>query len=141
MTYATLDDLIARAGETEILQVADRDDDGVADADVVTAATSAADERINAWLSGRYALPLASVPPIVKSWAVSIARYILHRDGPPEHVVKDYDDTLKELRAAASGQLTLPGADGVAVPSPSGGGISGSCNEPVFTKENLEGFL
>lgn len=141
MPYATLDDLIARAGELEIAQIADRDDDGDPDAAVVSAALDAADERINAWLGGRVRLPLTSVPAIVKGWAVSIARYHLHRDGAPDHVVKDYDDAVKELQAAAAGKLSLPGVDGVAPPAPSGSGISSSCPDAVFSRKNMEGFL
>jgi phage gp36-like protein len=141
MPYATLDDLIARAGEAEILQVADRDDDGAADPDVVAGALDTADERINAWLAVRYAMPLSAVPPIVKGWAVSIARYVLHRDGAPDHVVKDYDDAVKELQSAAAGKLSLPGVDGVAPAPASGGGITSSCPDAVFTRKNLEGWL
>lgn len=141
MSYAVLDDLIARAGEPEVLQVADRDGDDVADPDVIAAALEAADERINAWIGGRYRLPLTTVPAIVKSWAVSIARYHLHRDGAPDHVIKDYDDAVKELQAAGAGKIALPGLDGTAPAAPSGGGISSSCPDAVFTRQNMEGFL
>lgn len=141
MAYATLVDLIARAGGLEISQVADRDDDGTADPDVIAAALDAADERINAWLGGRYRIPLTTVPAIVRSWAVSIARYHLHRDGAPDHVVKDYDDAVKELQAAAAGKIGLPGVDGLTPAAPSGSGITSSCPEAVFTADNMEGFL
>lgn len=141
MSYATLADLVALAGEAEVLQVADRDDDGTADPDVIAAALAGADDAINVWLATRYALPLSTVPEIVKDWATVIARYKLHRDGPPDHVVKDYDDVVKMLQAAASGKLTLPGVDGIAPAQASGGGITSSCSKPVFTDRNLEGFL
>lgn len=141
MSYAALADLISHAGDLEILQVADRDDDGIADPDVIAAALAKADERINAWLGGRVQLPMSTVPAIVKSWAVSIARYHLHRDGAPDHVVKDYDDAVKELQAAAAGKIALPGVDGIAPPAPSGSGITSSCPDAVFTRKNMEGFL
>lgn len=38
MTYATLEDLIERAGAAEIRQIADRDRDGTPDPDVIDAA-------------------------------------------------------------------------------------------------------
>lgn len=141
MAYATLDDLIHHAGEDEILQVADRDGDGVADGAVIDAALSRADERINAWIGARYRLPLTLIPEIVRGWAIAIARYHLHRDGAPEHVIKDYDDAIRELQAAGAGKLSLPGVSGNEPAATTGGGISFASDEPVFTPENLGGFL
>lgn len=141
MTYAVLGDLIKRAGDAEILQIADRDDDQIADPDVILAALESADEKINAWLGARFSLPLSTTPPIVVLWAVSIARYFLHRDGAPDHVVRDYKDALADLQAAASGKLSLPGLDGVQPGTPSQVGISSGGPEPVFNRDNLEGFL
>ncbi len=142
MAYATLQDLIERAGEAEILQVADRDDDGIADAAVVAAAIDAAGVEIDAWLASRYALPLQPVPAIVKKWAVSLARYTLHRDGAPDYVVRDQRDAIDGLKAAAAGRLALPAVGtGIAPAQPSTGGISVSSDEPVFTCDRLKGFL
>lgn len=141
MPYAALEDLIKRAGDAEILQVADRDDDGVADSDAVAAALESADEKINAWLGSRFGLPLSVVPPIVVTWAVSIARYFLHRDGAPDHVVRDYKDAIADLQAAAAGKLSLPGLDGIQPTTASEHGISAAGSAPVFNRENLEGFL
>jgi phage gp36-like protein len=139
--YADLDDIIDRAGESEVLQVADRDNDGVADAAVVEAALNAADVRINAWLGARYMIPLSATPPIVKSWAVSIGRYLLHRDGAPDHVARDYQDALKELQSASIGKLALPGVDGVRPAGATGGAASFQSSDQVFSDDNLRGFL
>lgn len=141
MTYATLSDLVERAGETEILEIADRDDDGTADPDVISAALETADERINGYLAVRFRLPLTTVAPIVRGWAVSIARYHLHRDGPPDWVVRDYKDAIAELKEAAAGRLNVPGADGNS-PAPSSSGATVSDGpEPAFTRDKLEGWL
>ena len=67
--YASLADLIARAGEAEIRQTADRNLDGTADTDVVNAALTDADNLINGYLRARYSLPLATTPALVKTWA------------------------------------------------------------------------
>ncbi len=141
MTYAGLDDLVKRAGEAEILQISDRDDDGVADADVIAAALEGADDRINAWLGNRYVLPLSTVPPIVKTWAVTIARYLLHRDGAPDHVVRDYKDVNADLAAASLGKLSLDGLDGIAPAAAGEATVTATGPEPVFARDNLEGFL
>ena len=141
MPYCTLVDLIDRAGEAEILQVADRDMDGVADTAVIDAAIGAAGDQIDAYLAGRFALPLDPAPAIVGTWAVSIARYLLHRDGAPDHVVRDQRDALSALRDAASGRLSLPSAAGVAPAPVSTGGIGVATDEPAFTTARLGGFL
>lgn len=141
MTYATLADLIARAGEDEILQVADRDGDGVADASVISRALSDADDIVDARLAARYQVPLTSTPAIVNGWAVSIARYFLHRDGAPEHVVRDYTTALNDLKDAAAGKFPVPDAAGIAPAESTSGSVTAYGSAPVFSKDRLEGFL
>jgi phage gp36-like protein len=141
LSYASLADLVARAGESEILQIADRDDDGVADSDVIAKALTDADNIVDARLAARYQVPLSTTPAIVNGWAVSIARYFLHRDGAPDHVVRDYNNALSDLKDAAAGKFPVPDASGI---EPSGGHsdsvrVYGDC--PAFSKDKLEGWL
>jgi phage gp36-like protein len=142
MAYATLTDLTARAGTEEILQVADRDASGAADPAVIDAALAAADRQIDAALGVRFALPLDPVPGIVRDWAVAIARYLLHRDGPPDYVVRDHTLALAALRDAAAGRLALPDLAGLAAaPAPVAGGTAAAGGrEAIFTDASLEGF-
>ena len=142
MSYASLADLVARAGEDEILQVADRDGDGLADADVVAGALAHADNMANGYLAVRFALPLATVPDLLRTWCVAIARYHLHRDGQPDHVVRDYRDAIGALDRTARGLIDLPIPVGDPVPSPSDSGRATVVgDEPAFTRSNLEGWL
>lgn len=112
MTYASLDDLIARAGEREILDVADRDGDGLPDGDVVAEALTHADNIVNGYVATAYTLPFAAVPDLVRTWAVAIARHKLHHQGPPDYVVAEYKDALASLRDVQAGRMTLPIATG-----------------------------
>lgn len=141
MPYATLPDLVERAGEDEILQIADRDDDGAADPDVIEAALIHADNTINGYLAVRFTIPLTAVPPIVVTWAVAIARYHLHRQGPPDYVVRDYKDALSALDKAGQGRIAVPGADGIAPAQSSQGAVRVDGPEPVFSREKLGGWL
>lgn len=141
MTYATLSDLVERAGEAEILEIADRDCDGTPDPDVIDAALTTADERINGYLAVRFRMPLTAVAPIVRGWAVAIARYYLHRYEQPENVVRDYKDAIAELKEAAAGRLDVPGADGTSPAASSSGATIGDGPEPAFTRDKLEGWL
>ncbi len=142
MTYAVLNDLVERAGEDEILQVADRDNDGAADPDVIEAALIHADNTANVYVAVRYTLPLTHVPDMLRTWCVSIARYHLHRDGAPDYVVRDYKDAVTALKDLARGLLELPIASGEPAPAPAETGrVSVSGPEPVFSADKLEGWL
>lgn len=132
MTYALLSDLFARAGETEILQVADRDDDNEPDADVVSAALEHADNIINGYLRSRYSVPLTAVPDLVRTWAVAIARYFLHRYGAPDYVEHDYKDALAALKDVAAGRITLPAADDGETPTSGTGSVLATHPRPHF---------
>lgn len=140
MSYATLADLTSRAGETELRQIADRDRDGVPDPAVVDAALADARDAIDGYIGARYALPLAEVPPLVRVWAVAIARHILHRNGAPEHVVQDYKDAIAALKDVARGLITLPVAEGAAAPAPVAGEVLAAHPPQVFTPDRLRGW-
>lgn len=142
MSYASLEDLIERAGADEILQVADRDLDGVADPSVIEAALTHADNTVNGYVRVRYALPFSAVPDLVRTWSVSIARYFLHRDGAPDYVVRDWKEAIAALKDVGAGRLQLTAAENQPEPQSSPDGrISVVGPEPVFTAENLKGWL
>ncbi|HAE47586.1 gp436 family protein [Tistrella sp.] len=136
--YATLDDLVLAAGQEEINQIADRDGSGAPDPEAVEAALTRADSIINGYVAGRYALPLAEVPALVRTWAVAIARYSLHRyDLDKESRPRvDYEDAMRDLRDLAAGKVTLPIADG-SQPAQAGGGtvMAAHPRRPRFSPE------
>ncbi|MEN2979984.1 DUF1320 domain-containing protein [Tistrella bauzanensis] len=136
--YATLDDLTAAAGAVEILDVADRDQDGVPDPDVVESALAHSDNVINGYLSARYQLPFGTIPDLVRTWAVAIARYKLHRHEPEERVRTDYEDALRALKDAARGLINIPVEDG-SLPTVAGGG-SVMAVHPPRPRFTLEGW-
>ena len=140
MPYATLADLIERAGDVEIRQIADRDRDGTPDPDVIAAALIDADNLVNGYVAVKYALPLPSVPDLVRTWSVSIARYILHRNGAPDHVQQDYKDALAALKDVARGLIALPVAEGETAPAVAVGGVMSSHPPEVFTDARLRGW-
>ncbi|HSV29458.1 MAG TPA: DUF1320 domain-containing protein [Candidatus Omnitrophota bacterium] len=141
MAYITLDDLVARYGEAEMVDIADRDRDGVPDPDVLAAVIGDAERDIDAQLGGRYQVPLASVPDLVKRLACQLARYYLHRVQPPEWVRSGYSDAMRQLGEIRDGRVSL---DGVApAPAPvqaSAGRVAGVSEPRVFTPSNLRGF-
>ncbi len=139
MPYATLDDLIERAGQREILDTADRDKDGIADADVIASALATAEAEINGYVATKYILPFVEVPALVKNWAVSLARYYLHRAKRPELVKEDYDNAISQLQDVAAGKITLPQASGQ-TPSLSSGTYLISALPARFGQHTMRGF-
>lgn len=139
MTYATLDDLIARASRNEILQIADRNRDGEIDPEVIAEALTHADNIVNGYVAAKYQLPFSVVPDLVRTWAISIARHKLHFQGPPDYVVDDYKDAISALKDVARGALVLPVADGE-IPLSSAGGVMASHPAEVFSGTGLRGW-
>lgn len=140
MPYATLDDLIERAGESEIRQIADRDRDGTIDADVIESALRDADNLVNGWVGAKYTVPLASTPDLVRTWSVSIARYVLHRNKAPGHVKDDYDFAITSLKEVACGLIALTVAAGDDAPQVATGTVMASHPPQVFTDARLKGW-
>ena len=140
MPYATLADLIERAGQAEILQIADRDRDGTPDPAVIAAAIEDADNVVNGYVGAKYALPLPAVPDLVRTWSVSIARHVLHRNGAPEHVAVDYKDAITALKDVARGLIALPVAVGAVPPQSTAGRVMAEHPPQVFTPGKLRGW-
>ena len=107
MSYVTQADLETRFGADEIIRLADRNGDNVADPAVVAAAISDADAIVDTYLSGRYALPLSPAPAIITRLACVIARYHLYGDKPSDHVEREYKAALETLAKIANGEISL----------------------------------
>lgn len=109
--YATAQDLESRLGGVdELAALADRNGDGLADAALVARALADADAEIDSYLAGRYALPLAVVPPVLSRLACDVAVYRLASEagsGLTEERRTRYEDAVAWLRRAADGQVSL----------------------------------
>ncbi len=140
--YCSQADLEVRYGETLLTQLSDR---GTApgsgiDAALFARAIADAEALIDGYLAGRYAVPFASVPPLVKDLAQRIAIHNAHGETVGDKIRADHDAALKQLRDIAGGLITL-NADG-AEPGSSGGGEA-ITNEPErpFTPASMKGYI
>lgn len=123
MGYATEQDLVTRYGQDQLLVLADRDNDGVADADVVAEALANAAAEIDGYLASRYELPLSPVPPLLVRLACDVAVWHLCDSDPlaTELREKKYKAAVDILRQLASGDMSLgvtpepPASSGAAV--------------------------
>lgn len=119
--YCTLDDLLTRFGADEIKGNADRDGDGIADADVVAAAIAAASSIIDSYIGVRYALPLVTVPSTIKSICEDLARHALTAVEPMKIVIDNRDAAIARLKDISRGIAVLD----VPAPAPADPGASG----------------
>lgn len=114
MPYATQQDLIDRLGEPRLIQLTDINTPatGAVDATVVARALEDASGEIDGYLAGRYALPLATPPAILKTYCCSIAHYRLLGSAADEVTRDDYRAAIKYLTAVSAGTIPLmPPAD------------------------------
>lgn len=107
MSYCTEQDMIGRFGELEMIQLSDVEGAGVIDSDRIAEAIGDAGAIIDTRIGSRYALPLASVPPVLTRIACDLARYYLYDDEVPEPVARRREDALAFLEAVAAGDLSL----------------------------------
>lgn len=110
MAYATLADLMTRFGEREIVQLTDTEQTGAPDSVTVGRALGDADAEIDAALVGRYQLPMAPVPELLRRIACDLARESLYTDTVPD-VVKNRGTTARRLlTSVANGTLRFEDA-------------------------------
>lgn len=142
MTYASQDQLIDRYGSQLLVDLTDRAETatGVIDAAVVTAALEAADAMIDGYLAGTYALPLATVPPLVSDLASAIAIWRLHTGIPGEKIKADYEDARRSLEQISKGTIKLSVA-GIAAPGTGTSGVQVVDRDRPFTADNMTGFI
>lgn len=142
MAYSTLDDLKEALDETTLIQLTDDAGAASVDTSVTTRAIADADEEIDGYIGTRVALPLATVPGIIRKLSVDIALYNLfsrRHDSIPEIRKERYDNAVKFLTQVANGKISL----GLNDPDPpaSGGDVDYEQTvEPVMISTKLDNF-
>jgi phage gp36-like protein len=137
MPYATQADLEARFGVDELTQLTDRVGAGVPDAGIIARALSDADAEIDGYLASRYALPLATVPPVLARIACDIARYRMWEDRASEEVRIRYEDARRALESIAKGVMSLGLPETNAAPALAGVSLG---NPRVMSRAGTEGY-
>lgn len=107
--YATLTDLVARFGETEITQIGNSASFGapVLDAVRVNVALDDANAEVEGYLAPRYPTGLDPVPVLITRLTCDIARYRLYDDAAPEAVRERYQDAVRLLTSISAGRVSF----------------------------------
>jgi phage gp36-like protein len=147
MAYCTLSELENQISEAALIDITyevtgvDGEVPAV-DEDIIDAAIADADAEIDAYLYGRYAVPLDPVPAIIAKISVDLTIYRLSgRRGLPvsDDRRANYEDSIRLLRDIQKGVATI----GASTPTPSSdsGPISTSAStDRVFTMSSLTNY-
>lgn len=142
MTYATQPDLVTRYGSGLLVELTDRGEEPTGEIDglVVDKAASGTDALIDGYLQGRYVLPLAETPPLIRELAEAITIYKLHRFSPSEKIEDEHKAALVILDKVAKGIVRLPVA-GIEPAVKPGNGVRATDRERPLTAASLKGFI
>ena len=123
--YLSPEELLAFMPGKSVAQLTN-DDPKAEKADMakVQEAVRAAEELADGYLRGRYALPLSTVPTLLRDVVRTIARFKLYERRPeskmPDTVLETYKASVKTLEQIRSGRITL-GVAATAEPVPERG--------------------
>lgn len=141
--YATLQDLIDRFSETEIIQRTDTTNRPATTIDqtVVDRAIADAEAMADSYIAKRYELPLADPPPVLTGVVADIARYHLHdglatKDSP---VAINQATAMRWLREVAQGLVQLE-SGGVAPDQAGDSEVRTAAPDRVFSRDSLGGY-
>lgn len=125
MAYISQAEMVLRFGETELIQLTDRDGTaGAIVSSVLDGAIADADALIDAHLvPAGYAVPLSPVPAVVVRIAADLARYFLfsaQSEDAEAPWAKRYTDAVRLLQKIGAGDVQL------------GATVSGGAGTPEF---------
>lgn len=139
-SYVAPQALVDEFGETELIELTDIGTPRADEVDFVVAqrACDRVNTEIAAALSARYAVPLATVPEVLRYVALDLAHYYLYQTEPPTWVQTRFDAAKKTLRDIQSGALPL-GVDstGASAAAPSQNLPQFDAGSKVFGRECL----
>lgn len=112
MAYATVNDMVERFGQIEMIRLSTRDNalPEAIDGGRVALLLDDASSVIDSLLRQRYAVPLAPVPREIRRACCILARYDLAQGGeqtPTEAMETERSQVMKWLRELADGSIRL----------------------------------
>lgn len=140
-TYLSADEYIARTTREETVRLTDEGRTGTVDAVKLLAALRDATEETEAYLRGRYVLPLASPPLLIKNIVAALARENLMRTRPVQAATDAAARARTQLRDLAAGRMELFLEEGE--PEETGAALAAwgpSADARVFNAEKLDRF-
>lgn len=113
----TISEFVQRYGIDETVRMTDTRGDGRIDRDRIVTALVDAQALAEAHIGQRYALPLPTVPVLIKSFICDIARSRLYAGEAPEGIAGAAKSAIRSLERIQSGQMAIPGQTAATAPS------------------------
>ena len=110
MPYSILDDIKKLVPEETIVQLTDDEGVGVVNQPRVDEAIAQADAEIDSYCGGRYTVPFATVPDIVKKCSIDIAIYNLYSrtvEEIPQTRADRYRNAIRQLEGISKGNISI----------------------------------
>ena len=102
-----------------------------------------AEAMVDGYLSARFSVPVPA-NALVEEWALAIAEHELYKRGGgaevPDKIRQSYDDTIAQLKDAASGKLSIPSATAPSPRSATGASMKVHAAHSLFDEHSMEGF-
>lgn len=141
MAYAVIDDLIARFGQRELIQLTDRSNPPADEVDPTVAqpALDSAQSFVDGYVGAKYALPLTEWPVLLTDVMCDVARYRLYADQATELVSQRYKEAVETLKGISAGRVKIDAPTGIEPPSRAP--VIETRGDPRrFTRETLRRF-
>lgn len=135
--YASVADMVARFGETEIVELTDLEHVGEIDAAVAERALEDATAEIDGYLVSRYRLPVTGAAPLLSLLCTDIARFRLQKGVSTEQARQRYEDAVRKLERIADGRINLPQE---APPPAAGAPQAVKAQGGTFNDDTLRGY-
>jgi len=109
--YCQIEDIRKQVQEDTLIQLTDDNQSGQIDSVIVDEAVIYSETLIDGYLRGRYVLPLASVPEVIKILAVDLTIYRLYsrrfQTETSDAVTEKYKNSIKILEQIQRGIISL----------------------------------
>jgi phage gp36-like protein len=143
MPYLTASEYLERYTEAETVRLTDTTQTGVVDDAKVDTVIADVTEFADAYLAGRYVLPIASPPELLKGIVADLARERLHGLRATPAVTANADRARKLLTDLSAGRANIPAPAAGSAPETNSSDspvTSGDARARVFTDASLADY-
>lgn len=141
--YSACADIEKLLPKETLIQLTDDEGVGTINNDRVGEAIVQADSEINSYCGGRYNVPFAAVPAIVKKISVDIAIYNLYSrraEEMPQTRTDRYKNAVRQLELIAKGSISIGIDPAPPASTQNSNSVQAEGNERTFTKDSLKDY-
>lgn len=141
--YSALDDIKKLIPEDTLIQLTDDDGIGTVNQGRVDEAIVQADSEIDSYCGGRYSVPFATVPGIVKKISVDIAIYNLYSrrvEVLPETRADRYKNAIRQLEGISKGVISIGVDPAPSAATQSSNTVQVETSEKIFSRDKMTGY-